>query len=192
MKKDNRFKNICPRKLDSPPSEPCQLALESINFLQTNNNSDSCSGCPWYINSAEHNYCFWKYAKTLDESVPDKEICQLLGITADILEKSSNSAISKLKNIKDEPYMQELRELIIENAENKNHDNTVYLPDEFRDKLKEEAEIKETDATEKKPKKIKKGMGMPLHKDGVKSDIWGIYSKKTLERIKKEKQNKKK
>lgn len=55
--------------------------------------------CEWYINSAEHDYCFWRYAQTITESVSDKMICQLLCISQTELKDAFSSAIQKLQGL---------------------------------------------------------------------------------------------
>ena len=172
--------------------EPCSKALDRIHSMQAemhiskNGNLAIDSGCDWYINSAEYNYSFWNLAKDLHGSpVPDKEICQLLLITPAQLREIYSSAIKKLIELKDTPEMKEFAETIHE-LSGSNTDNTNYLPDSFRDKIaegglnentEEVSEEDENSSPEKKKRKLKKGLGMPIHRSGNKVDIYGLSSK---------------
>jgi hypothetical protein len=180
-------------------SGPCQLALEriyAIQGLKKKVDSDAItSGCPWYINSSDDNYSFWQYAKTLDAPVSDKEICDLLLIDQATLNASYESALNKLRQLKDTPELQMFKEAVLDKIASADDDQTVYMPDEFRDrvdsefsKVKNEEKEHDPDAEQfiDKPKKTK-GLGMPMHRDGNKVDLYGIYSQKTRDRIQQEK-----
>ncbi|MEM4379103.1 MAG: hypothetical protein QXL01_00250 [Thermoplasmatales archaeon] len=173
---------------------PCAAALERIYAIQgTKKKVDSdviTTGCPWYINSAEHNYCFWKFIKDVDESISDKDICDLLLIDQQTLEATLNSAIAKLKDLKDTPELQEFREILLDKINSMDSDNTVYLPDEFlfiASEAPEEERDPEADLFQDEKKKKRKGFGMPMHRDGKKVDLYGIYSKKKKEELIQEK-----
>ena len=182
---------------------PCNSALERIYAIQGSKKKiDSdviTAGCPWFVNSAEHNYCFWKYAEQLDEPIPDKDICDLLMIDTSTLNSTFDSAIAKLRDLKDTPELQEFKEALLDKMSNEATDDTVYLPDEFSNVVDQalldakNTEHKDSDADlfEDKPKK-RKTYGMPTHRDGKKTDIYGLYTKKTRDRIQHEKTKKNK
>lgn len=77
----------CPRNL-IVCEEPCHLGLLHIE-------SGGSSGCPWGINDAVSNYCFFNYMTT-DHHHTDKEIARLLGLSATSVKQSFNQAVEKL------------------------------------------------------------------------------------------------
>lgn len=164
------------------------------------------SGCDWYINSAEHGYCFWNYAKDLDEPVPDKEICQLLCITQIQLRETFNSAIQKLRDNKDSPIIKEFIETVLDFSTNRKYDDD-HLVDEGKFTLgqlptgatgepkTDEEIIDEIECLKKGKVKKTRGRkslhGMPLHKDGKKVDLYGLYSDPNKQKEAQEKMKKK-
>lgn len=50
----------CPLKNQYLPSEECP---EGKPLLDKSNKIQEEPGCPWWINSKKHNYCFWKFVK---------------------------------------------------------------------------------------------------------------------------------
>jgi hypothetical protein len=149
-------------------------------------------GCPWGINSSEHSYCFWNLSKELKGNpLTDREICNLLNITNAQLQETVKSALAKLKTLAGTEVMDDLISAVGENATMEASDNSIYLPDHFRSKGDVSDLLEQNQEEPKEPKKkIRKGFGMPTHRDGKKVDIWGIYSRKTLEKRKNEKKNK--
>ena len=68
--------NRCPRKLNSFPSSPCQLALDEIAGLRRGQEG---KGCPWYVNDIGSNYCVFKYlADNNGTPTSDAKTAQLL------------------------------------------------------------------------------------------------------------------
>lgn len=143
---------------------------------------DSLPGCSYYVNSAEHGYCYWNLVSSPDGKIDpftDKEICDLLMLTPSQIDKIANSGMTKLRSIKDTPEMQEFRELIIEKI-NADADNTVYLPDEFNSVV----------AAQNNAEAQEEGLEDIINsgkKKREKVQLYGLYSQKTLERIKMEK-----
>lgn len=184
------FCDVCPRRLGKPPSDPCSLALENVS--SQSDKSDLDKGCPWGINSAEHSYCFWNLSKELHANpLSEREVCNLLGITNSKYQEIYHSAISKLKCLKGTELMDDFISSVQDSLANEVEDNSVYLPDNFRSKgdvsdLLEQNQD-DPDKKEKPKKKMRKGYGMPMHRDQKKVDLFGTYSKRTLERIKNEK-----
>jgi len=214
---------LCPNKLGT--CDPSPMALERIHAMQAESANSKrgrkkknsalaiTSGCDWYINSAEHGYCFWSYAKELDETVPDKEICRLLCITQAQLRETFNSAISKLRENKDDPVIKEFIEHVLDFSANRKYDGD-HLTDEaqyavsdmtlipvyedYGSESKTEDQIQdEIDAF--KSGKVKKKRGrkpkssMPRHRDGRKTDLYGLYSdpekqKEQMEKYKKKRE----
>jgi len=182
---------------------PCPFALERIHAMQAEvqiskgGNLDVTTGCDWYINSAEYNYNFKNMLRDLHGSpMTDKEICQLLVITPSQLKEIFNSAIQKLSARKDSPEIMALVEIVAERRLSEDSDNTIYMPDSFKEKLNSDAPEDTEAAEEEKPakkgrKKIKNSYGMPVHRSGEKVDLWGLYSKKGLENNRNAKKNKK-
>lgn len=187
--KTNKFHQICPRRLPSAPIDACPLGMEYVTQGNTDNSRDF--GCQWGVASASHGYCFWTLIRSRSdedgrmEPFSDTEICNLLGITQAVLDKTFSSAVSKLKAIKNTPDMQEFRELVLEVADRAPTDNTMYMPDNFRVKIptvseedKAQEELPDDLLPPEKPRR--KNRSMPLHRDGKKVDLYGITSKKKL------------
>ena len=79
MKKCNQcMDSRCPLKLKNLPTEPCSKGREAINAAFKGEDPDQ--HCPWYINSAEHQFCFFKYMKDdgINHSTSTSKISQLL------------------------------------------------------------------------------------------------------------------
>ena len=57
----DNFWNTCPRGLKYRPPSICEEGYKSSKQVSIT--------CDWWINSVEHNYCFWTYIK--DNSRPD-------------------------------------------------------------------------------------------------------------------------
>jgi hypothetical protein len=80
------FKSECPRALICLPKYPCELGKPKFNNKGNLMNKEKL--CPWYINSPEHNYCYWKYMNdTSDDkgqtpSLCYREIGNLLGVSS--------------------------------------------------------------------------------------------------------------
>lgn len=82
LPKRSSFWRVCPKRLDYLPESPCEMGIPGRN--QSGKVQDEPS-CPWWINSKEHNYCFWRYVQ--DKSGPDgvmqelvqSELAQLFG-----------------------------------------------------------------------------------------------------------------
>lgn len=188
-----RFCDVCPRRLSLPPNEPCPLALERINALQLSDEegkrrreTDNLPGCPWYVTSAEHGHCFWNLMASPDglvEPFSDKDICDLLMLSQAQVDKAMNSAIAKLRAIKATDEMQELKELIYDRLATQS-DDTIYMPgtiSEVIDKTPSFSEEEDDETKEYADLVPDKG------KMKKKVQLFGLYSQKTLQRIKEEK-----
>lgn len=165
------------------------MALERLQAIQYESATskrgrvtvDPEVGCDWYINSAEHDFCFWGYVTTVDRPVPDKEICQLLNITQVQLRETYSSAIKKLQAMKDDQSVQDFMELVLSKVDNEEDASNFLISESVFATPKED-----TDETEEEMKSIlqkkKKGRkirnGMPVHRDGKKMDLFGLYSRK--------------
>ena len=191
--KPSDFKAVCPRQLDGPPCSACPLAMERLNAIKAEGPADkrkrdleSLPGCPWYIASSEYNYCFWNLAKELqDDPRSDREICDLLMISQATLDRTFDAAIEKFKNAKDGEALKSLQEAVVAATEGKHMDYTMYMPDEFRDIIKDTGIVGSTEdvTPEPKPKPAKKhSTGLPMHRDGKKVDLFGLYSRKSMEK----------
>lgn len=175
-------------------------ALQAAKISKTPIDRDSVEKeSPWYINSEEHNYCFWELNKELHGSpMSNKEIANLLVMTQDELEATFQSAILKLHTNRNEPDIKDFLELIQEriNTTTDTENNSVYMPSNFREKIKEleheeAAELeKENEANPKRgrgrPKK--KMNNLPLHRDGRKVDLFGLNNSYRIAREIKKKQ----
>jgi len=196
------FCDKCPRKLRNAPTEPCPQGMEHATQPIDNDRRRGAAttteerGCPWGINSAAHGYCFWKYAETLQGSpATDKEICDLLGISQGVYERILASALAKAKANKDNPDWQGFREAVLEKAATSVTDNTMYIPSNFQNdlplfpetKLEDEEELPEDMIGKEKKRKYR---GQPIHRSGKRTDLYGITSQKTRERLHKEKTSK--
>jgi hypothetical protein len=139
-------------------------------------------GCPWYIASSDCSYCFWVYAQTLHGSpASDKEICDLVLINAQSLGKIIESALETLR-------LPEHRELLIALMETvadlcggaQGLDLTMYLPAEYKTAITDAVALPPTVTPEGPTVKRKHPTGLPLHRDGQKVDLYGLYSRKSL------------
>lgn len=192
----------CPCKTGA--TTPCHQALEAVTHMETaqsDKKKKDIKGCLWAIASQQHLHCFWKYAENIEEDgVPDKEICELLLIAQPELDEIYNSAIKKLIQNKEHPDVKEFIELVVAKSEMRQADNTVFLPDDYKDEVeRKNTEVQEAPKVGKagRPKKIKPeqekkkerkfvGKTMPVHKD-MRPNLYGLYSKGALERAKKKK-----
>ncbi len=179
----SRFQEVCPRRLSSLPTAPCPLALERIHAMQMRKDlkgidAESLPGCSWYCTSAESNHCFWSQISIDNGPYDDQETAKLLGIANSTVAHTLSSAINKLQEIKDTEALQDLKDMLVDIV-NKETDNTVYIPDTFLMKAKEFSE-----PTEEIDEDVAKD---PTVKKPRKRHLYGLYSKQTLERIKREK-----
>ena len=185
MQKVDPFKMECQRGLDEYPCEDCPLALDKINAIKSKGkgeyNEDDLPGCSWYISNAEYHYCFWLYYKMCeDDPATDKEICDMLLISKATLEKDFKSAIQKLYAKRDTEEVKALIEMIVERSSSKGVDYGIYMPSQFRDSIKRVV----TDShdtiepeQEKKRGKKKHPTGLPLHRSGLRVDLYGLSNK---------------
>jgi hypothetical protein len=158
----------------------CSLAVDAVySASQNKSKRPPENSCEWFVNSEEYNYCFWILNKELDGNpLTDREICHLLCITQEELSATYNSAIEKLKKNKDNPDVKEFLESIIELSLKNNVDNTTYMPNNFRDKIEEDDKPEEPAPKKAGRPKMKRGLGMPVHRDGRKIDLWGLSKRK--------------
>lgn len=182
----------CPNRTNS--GNPCSNAMESAEFSQAymaengKGAPEELLSCPWMVHSIEHNFCFWGLNKELHGNpMTDKEICKLLGITQVQLKEAFASAIQKLQDDKDSDEILDLLESVEGMAHTNQHDDTVYLPDSFREKIEDIAkkhELQDAEDAESKPARTEKrgrkpgyGLNMPVHRSGKKTDLYGLSKK---------------
>lgn len=148
------------------------------------------AGCPWYLNSEEHSYCFWNLNAELHNSpMTDKEIMNMLLMSRDELDSTYRSAIAKLYANRNNEEIREFLEIIQEriNTMTDLDSNSVYMPSNFREKISE-MELEDAQEKEKedaanpkqgrgRPKKLKTN-NLPLHRDGRKVDLYSLGSPK--------------
>lgn len=197
--------------------QPCHNAQERIRAMQIASTKKEnpllvASGCEWYINSAEYNYCFHNMLKDLDGlPMSDKDICKLLMISQSELKEIYTSAINKLKSSENEEAIQGLLDIVTERTADV--DNSLYMPIEFgaeiarsQHEISEDSEgaHEENKKGKRGPKPKKKqplhGLGLPLHHSGKRVDIHFGYSparyneiqenKKKIRKSKKDEENK--
>lgn len=171
---ESRLCAVCPRRLQAGPTSPCPAALERIAAIQANPRADHDGiGCPWYILSKAHNYCFWNYIEDKqDKQHTDREIAELLGITVKQVRQIASDAIQKLQANKNSPDMQAFREAVQERAA-ADSDGTIFAPDQISDQAHETISF-EAAEVEKKPGRKPKVTDkfQPTHRDGKKRDIY--------------------
>jgi len=179
----------CPHTTDEPNQSAISVvhALQAAKISKTPIDRDSVEAeCPWYINSEEHNYCFWELNKELQNSpMTNKEIANLLVMTQEELEETLASALAKLFASRKEESIKDFLETIQEriNVGSDAENNSVYMPSNFREKIQalehEEAAEQEKTAEPKRgrgrPKKLKTN-NLPVHRDGRKRDLWALSS----------------
>lgn len=97
---DHSFWNSCPRNLEQLPTEPCPMGKPEKNKKGRVTKEPEC---PWWIDSPEHNYCFWSYVRA--NSSPDgqmepmmqNEIAKMLGCSSTKIHFILKEAIEKIK-----------------------------------------------------------------------------------------------
>ena len=184
----NRFRCVCPRCLTCLPNEPCTLALDQINAIKSEGpvdkrkkDADSLPGCPWYISNAEHNHCFWSLNRLLGgDPIADREICDMLLMNKNSLERITDTIISHLQSIKGTKAIQDFKETVMDMIEGQSVDFTNYMPNEFRDSIKSviTPEPIHPDGDQSKKVKRKHPTGLPLLRDGTKVDLYGLTSRR--------------
>ena len=105
----------CPKKLEHLPDSYCDLAVLKLKQIRnagkelTEEEETKLSGCNFFCNHQQANYCFFKYASMyLDAGSPpsDLEIAHMCGVSVDTVKTIAKTAISKfeqsdmIKNIK--------------------------------------------------------------------------------------------
>lgn len=68
------FWKVCPRVLQYLPEQPCNMGTPEINDKSKRIVDEP--RCEWWINSKEHNYCFWKYLQ--EKSSPEGVMPELV------------------------------------------------------------------------------------------------------------------
>jgi len=201
------------KKCNHPVGEPGHGGIDALHYLQfckaTNTSFKEDVGDPWFVNSTEHNYCFWCYAETIDQPVPDAEIARLLGISDQEVKAVYASAIQKIRGMRKDPTWERWIEIVIAQAQQKPEQmasiidgqvasrvqGSMFMPwtlgshadttDDTSTQESNYASIIDEVAPDRRRKK--KTSNMPVHRDGQKTDIYGLYSKKTLQRLEQEK-----
>lgn len=59
LDRPNNFWKVCPRMLEYLPKEHCMKGKPNISDKSARVQDEP--ECVWWINSPDHNYCFWKY-----------------------------------------------------------------------------------------------------------------------------------
>ena len=194
-KAKTRFQQVCPRRLNCLPTEACPMALERLRALKNQTDKklkegEILKGCAWYCDSSDANYCFFSQVSADPGPYADEDISSLLAIPTSQVLKTYESGIANLKALKDTDLLKEMKEMGQEMA-NKHSDNTVYLPDHFRDDHKtlpasitsesqEDTDASAADELEETSKQVKST------KPPKKNHMYGLYSLETLKRIKRE------
>ena len=135
----NRFHELCTRKLKNLPTRACPSALLRIEFVQCGKReSPELPGCPYYVNDALSNYCWFNYAGQKEFGFHStKEISQFLALTPAQVEKAEKTGIEKLEMIKNGIEIQEMRECIADLNQG-NCDDTIYAIGSFSMEVVEE------------------------------------------------------
>jgi hypothetical protein len=135
----NRFTELCTRRLKNLPNKPCPSALLRIEFVLCGKRETAdLPGCPYYVNDALSNYCWFDYAGQKDFGAHStKEISQFLALTPAQVEKAEKTGIEKLEAIKSCSEIQEMRECIAEMNQG-NADDTIYAIGSFSMEVVEE------------------------------------------------------
>lgn len=82
--KSNNFWRCCPKKLSEFPESPCSEGQPS---LDTKGRVSEGGSCQWWINSEEHNFCFWTYVRAKSnkdgsmQELVQAEIAKLFGFS---------------------------------------------------------------------------------------------------------------
>lgn len=172
----SRFCEACPLKLKSLPLDPCHEAMKRLEWQKDTKNQSRPQGCPWAIKSEAHSYCFWSFAQDLEESMSDRDIALLLDIDQASVSKTYHSAIAKLQANIDSPEIQAFVQTVYDKMHTTSQFNNTIPDSRIRVPI---THIEEPDPEgAKKKKKLRKGLGMPLHWSGNKVDLYGLYTNK--------------
>src|SRR5271157_4384605 len=74
-KVDFNFFNCCPLRKKELPTEECSLGKPEMDPKFKNRVLKEPQECLWWLNSKDHNYCFWNYLAL--ESKPDGSMSEL-------------------------------------------------------------------------------------------------------------------
>jgi len=99
MKYKSDIHENCPRHLERLPTEPCPIALRTIDAIANGASEDDPELCPWYVPDVDSCNCFWSL---LDREAPvenTKDIARMLGMSKQETEKLLASAIAKLTEL---------------------------------------------------------------------------------------------
>jgi hypothetical protein len=175
------------------PTEACPEALKRLEWQETEKRGSRPVGCHWGINSEMHSYCFWVLANDIDDGMSDRDIALLLGIEQSQVQKIYLSAIEKLKNNINSKEVQAFVSAIYEKMNSSSRANNAIPDSQIKIPI---THVEEPDPESiKKKKKLRIGVGMPLHRSGTKVDLYGLYTHKKdqpkrVSRGKTKKQNK--
>jgi len=164
-------------------------ALKSIELIRDKRDINVSNACPFYINSKIHGYCFWIYIQSDFDPMSIQDIATMLCITPAAVKQSLESALKKIKKKFEDgdeyitDFIDYLRMQCRKDAESLSEGS---VPEYIQQRI--ESVIKEEDHTN--AKRIPRDM--PLHRSGKKTDIYGIYSEKSLKRYHRNKRNGKK
>lgn len=126
-KKTSRFSKVCPRRLANLPTSACPTALLRIEFIQDRKREVSeLPGCPYYVNDALSNYCWFCYCgKDNFSAHSTKEIARVLSLTTAQIEKAEKVGMEKLAILGDSEEIKEMRECLAD-LNRGNEDDTIY------------------------------------------------------------------
>ncbi len=193
MKKVDKTK-LCSSCQANDSCQPSVYALNSIYEIQCKSDApETVQRCEWYVNSSEYGYCFWRMLEDIDGQVmSDKDICNLLLLTPAQYKEALESAILKLKKQYDAgnqdvvDYIESLFEKVKAEGDN----DVIYTSQDISSVI-DSTDTKEEIEESVPKKKPRRSLAMPVHRDGKKSDLYGLYSPKKLEELR-EKRNKSK
>ena len=107
--KKNSFWNTCPKTLEYFPEKICD-----IGKLGAESKKEPKSGCPWFINSEEDNFCFWTWVRRNSnkegsfEPLLQHQMSTLMGVSGTKIHFVLKEALSNLKDSKNFKILEEL------------------------------------------------------------------------------------
>lgn len=96
----NNFWNTCVLALDELPTSPCHMGKPEKS---AEGRVIKEPGCPWWIDSEQHQYCFWRWVQTQSicegkmDPLPQNEIAKLFGCSSTKIHFVVKESIQKLQ-----------------------------------------------------------------------------------------------
>lgn len=119
IKTEGRFRESCPRKLNSPPdqSTPCPVAMEALEKLDQGDKEGAANLCPWTVRDHSSGLCWWRMLDRESEPIESfKEIGKLLSEPEAKVKKDFDSAMDKIKSDRNTQEVKDFMDILVEHT----------------------------------------------------------------------------